>query len=117
VTPMPPYPPYRPGAPRPPFPHKRRALLGAAAGAVLLAALLIADGSSYAARGDLAWLPGGAVLAVLGAAYGAPSLVARRRKAANLGAVVVVNLLLGWTVIGWAVAMAMAVRDVPAGRR
>lgn len=40
-----------------------------------------------------------------------PVLAARQRHAPNLGSVAVVNVLLGWTVIGWIVALAMALRD------
>ncbi len=31
----------------------------------------------------------------------------------NAGSVAVITLLLGWTLVGWAVAIAMAVRSVP----
>ena len=48
------------------------------------------------------------------AAYWAPSLVAGIRHVPNLGSVTVINLFLGWTVIGWIVALAMACRSVPA---
>jgi Superinfection immunity protein len=52
------------------------------------------------------------------AAYFAPSITAHQRQATNLGGVVVINLLFGWTVIGWAIALAMAcgspVRAAPA---
>lgn len=41
----------------------------------------------------------------------APILVARARKAPNQGAIVVVTLLLGWSLVGWAVALAMAFAD------
>lgn len=43
--------------------------------------------------------------------YFLPSIVALNRKVANKWSVVVINTLLGWTLIGWAVALAMAVRD------
>jgi len=43
--------------------------------------------------------------------YLAPSIVARQRHAPNTASVAVVNVFLGWTVIGWAVALAMAYRD------
>jgi Superinfection immunity protein len=46
-------------------------------------------------------------------AYIVPAAIARKRRVANFGSVVVINLLLGWTVAGWAVALAMACRDVP----
>jgi len=45
--------------------------------------------------------------------YIVPSLVAIRRHVERLPRVVTVNLLLGWTVIGWIVAMAMATRPHP----
>jgi Superinfection immunity protein len=40
--------------------------------------------------------------------YFLPSLVAKIRHAKNYGPIVVVNLFLGWTFIGWVVALAMA---------
>lgn len=46
--------------------------------------------------------------------YFAPAIVALNRKVANKWSVLVINALLGWTLIGWAVALAMAVRDRPA---
>ena len=46
-------------------------------------------------------------------AYWAPWITAWRRHVPNVGAVFVVNLFLGWTVIGWIIALAMAVRSVP----
>ena len=51
---------------------------------------------------------------LLAAAYFAPAIVALSRHVPNTGSVVIVDLLLGWTVIGWIVAMAMAVRSKPA---
>ena len=42
--------------------------------------------------------------------YFLPSIVAVARKVTHQGSVVVVNLLLGWTFIGWVVALAMACR-------
>lgn len=44
-------------------------------------------------------------------AYFLPAIVAARRNVPSVGSVVVINLLLGWTLIGWAVALAMAFRD------
>lgn len=40
--------------------------------------------------------------------YFAPALHARSKKHHNAKAIFVLNLLLGWTVIGWAVAMVWA---------
>lgn len=45
--------------------------------------------------------------------YLAPISVAYVRQPPNVWSIAVVNLFLGWTIIGWVVAMAMAVRDVP----
>lgn len=47
------------------------------------------------------------------AAYWAPTLVAWLRHVPNAGSVTVVNLFLGWTLAGWVVALAMAVRSRP----
>jgi len=43
--------------------------------------------------------------------YFFPSIVAVARKVPNVGSVVVINLFLGWTFIGWVVALAMAARS------
>jgi hypothetical protein len=45
--------------------------------------------------------------------YMAPVLVGWARHVPDIGAVAVINLLLGWTLIGWVVALAMALRSVP----
>lgn len=52
-----------------------------------------------------------AILAIL--AYWLPSIVAVIRRVPNIGSVIVVDMLLGWTVIGWIVALAMAFRSKP----
>ena len=54
----------------------------------------------------------GVLIAVL-LAYFAPSIIALMRKVPSQGSVVVVNVFLGWTLIGWVVALAMAARSVP----
>lgn len=45
--------------------------------------------------------------------YFVPTIVGRSRGVPNLGSVFVINLFLGWTLIGWVVALAMASRSVP----
>jgi Superinfection immunity protein len=45
--------------------------------------------------------------------YFAPWIIAARRHVPNVGTVAVINVLLGWTFIGWVVALAMACRDRP----
>ena len=47
-------------------------------------------------------------IAVLFGAYLAPAIVASVRGNTNWGAVMVIDLLLGWTIIGWIVALVMA---------
>lgn len=47
------------------------------------------------------------LLVIIGA-YFTPLLVAAFRSMPNVGSVAVVNVLLGWTGIGWIVALAMA---------
>jgi Superinfection immunity protein len=42
--------------------------------------------------------------------YFLPSIIAVARKVTHQGSVIVVNLFLGWTFIGWVVALAMACR-------
>lgn len=42
------------------------------------------------------------------ALYLTPTIVAVTRKHHQKGAIIVINVLLGWTFIGWVVALAMA---------
>jgi hypothetical protein len=48
--------------------------------------------------------------------YFLPSLIGAARRVPNLGSIVVINLFLGWTFVGWVVALAMPARSVPANR-
>jgi hypothetical protein len=48
-------------------------------------------------------------LAILTFGYLLPTSVAGIRRRWNLGAIFVLNLLLGWTLIGWGVALVWAV--------
>jgi len=52
----------------------------------------------------------GGILVILFAfvAYFFPSIVADRRDVPNKGSVRIINLFLGWTLIGWVAALAMA---------
>ncbi|MFI4990736.1 MAG: superinfection immunity protein [Solirubrobacterales bacterium] len=50
-----------------------------------------------------------ALLVVL-ALYFLPSIVAVARKVTHQGSVIVINVFLGWTFVGWVVALAMACR-------
>lgn len=57
-----------------------------------------------------------AVLLLVAAAYFLPTLVAVMRSVPNAGSVVVINLFLGWTLIGWVVSLAMAARSAQSER-
>jgi len=45
--------------------------------------------------------------------YFLPTIIGFARKVPNIGSVGVINFFLGWSLIGWVVALAMAVRSVP----
>jgi Superinfection immunity protein len=51
------------------------------------------------------------VVAIVTAGYMLPWAVAAYRGTANTWSVFWVNLLLGWTVVGWVVALVMALRE------
>ena len=46
-------------------------------------------------------------------AYLLPVLVGAVRRVPDLGAVAAINILLGWTMLGWVMALAMALRPLP----
>ena len=50
------------------------------------------------------------IIAVLTGLYMLPWAIAATRNLANHGAIALINFLLGWTVIGWIVALVMACR-------
>jgi hypothetical protein len=52
------------------------------------------------------------LVVVIAGFYFIPSIVGKVRNVPNIGSVFVINFLLGWTLVGWAVALAMAVRSV-----
>lgn len=49
------------------------------------------------------------VLGVLIGIYFVPAIVANANHKRNTGAILILNLLLGWTIIGWVVALVWAV--------
>jgi len=51
-------------------------------------------------------------LIVVVVVYVLPSIVAVARRVPSVGSVIVVNIFLGWTLIGWVVALALAVRSI-----
>lgn len=52
--------------------------------------------------------------AIAAALYLLPVLVGWGRRVPDIGSVAVINVLLGWTLVGWAVALALALRSVNA---
>lgn len=48
------------------------------------------------------------LLLVIAVAYFVPAIVANQGKTKNRGTVTVLNIFLGWTFIGWVIALAMA---------
>jgi len=66
-------------------------VLAVAVGALVLIAVL----------GKVGAIPGGSVYAVILALYFLPAMIASNRGHRNSGPIFVVNLFLGWTLIGW----------------
>ena len=55
------------------------------------------------------------ILAIVFVPYFLPTIIALVRKKRNTAAIVVLNLLVGWTVVGWIVALVWALaQDTPA---
>ncbi len=50
----------------------------------------------------------GWIIAVLSAGYMLPWAIAATRGKSNTGAIFWLNLLLGWTVVGWVIALVMS---------
>jgi len=67
--------------------------------AAVIAGLLILIGAGGA---SIIWI------GLLGALYFLPAIVAHRREHHNKDAIAVLNLFLGWTFIGWVVALVWA---------
>lgn len=53
------------------------------------------------------------VLAILGALYLIPSIIAVKRSHHNRAPIMIVNILLGWSFIGWVVALAWSLSQTP----
>jgi hypothetical protein len=51
------------------------------------------------------------LVCVLIVAYLVPTIVAAQRKHNKVGAIFALNLLLGWTLLGWVIALAWSVND------
>ena len=55
-------------------------------------------------------------LIITALAYFAPSLVAYERRHNNLAAIIATNIFLGWTAIGWVIAIIWAFTDNRRGK-
>lgn len=56
------------------------------------------------------------ILIILIGLYFVPLIVAAIRKVPNIGSIAVINIFLGWSLVGWVVSLAMASRSAtPAG--
>ncbi|WP_374634797.1 superinfection immunity protein [Ferrovibrio sp.] len=47
---------------------------------------------------------------VLATVYFLPALIAHRRRAPRAGLILLANIVLGWTILGWIVLLLMALR-------
>jgi Superinfection immunity protein len=53
------------------------------------------------------------VVLLAGAIYLLPLIVGLARGAPDIGSVAVINVLFGWTLVGWVASLALALRSVP----
>jgi len=88
------------------------AAIDAAAGALVI--VLVRHGTSKSLA--FAIIAAG-VAVVLLPVYFLPVFIARARRVPDLAPVTVINMFLGWTFVGWVVALALAVRDRRPGSR
>ena len=56
----------------------------------------------------LAW-----IIAILTAGYMLPWAIAVQRSKINTGKILLINLLLGWSIIGWVWALVLSLNDDP----
>ena len=80
-----------------------------AAAAILILVLALAGFAAIGGTKD--GIEGAIGIFIAGAIYLFPVLTARQRHVPHIGSIAVVNVLLGWTIIGWVIALAMALRD------
>jgi hypothetical protein len=72
-----------------------------------------AGGTAARTVGHIAWIMFLVIINVATLGYFVPWWVAVHRHVPNWGSVIAVNVLLGWTIVGWVVALAMACRSIP----
>lgn len=74
----------------------------------MIASLFYAQSGSDSAVSEMHY-----VLVIIFLLYFLPTVTGAIRKVPNIVSVFVVNFFLGWTVVGWVVALAMAARTAP----
>ena len=67
----------------------------------------------WATAGRIAWYTFLVLINIATFGLFVPWWVAVHRHVPNWGSVIVIDVLLGWTLVGWAVALAMACRSIP----
>lgn len=73
--------------------------------------------SASAGGSPVQFLPGLVALLVFLCLYFLPTAIAHRRRHRNTLALGALNLLLGWTLLGWVAALVWALMDQPANQR
>ena len=81
----------------------------------MIALLQVDPGASIARYQGGGEAKGAVMLIVLALLYVLPSMLAWKRGSRRRWKITAINLLLGWTVIGWIVAMVMTLRYEPPG--
>lgn len=77
----------------------------------MLGVLATCTAALASSDGDAA--TGGFMLLILLALYFLPGIIASCRKQAHTGAITALNLLLGWTLLGWVIAFVWACMNQP----
>jgi T4 superinfection immunity protein len=68
---------------------------------------------SWVVAGNAAWYTLLVLIHIATLGLFVPWWVAIRRRVPNTGSIIVIDIFLGWTLVGWVVAMAMACRSIP----
>jgi hypothetical protein len=89
--------------------------------AIWLVCLVITDNINDSVAGNIAMSLLSVLVAIAGTIVGVvvyvlPTIIAARRNMPHVGSIAVVNVFLGFTYVGWVVALAMAVAGKPVNR-
>ena len=69
--------------------------------------------ASNAAANVAGGVAAGLAVAAFIVLYFLPVIVAWRRRIPNVSAVVIIDLFLGWTFVGWVIALVLACQEAP----